>query len=284
MNPATFLRVIGPEPWSVAYVEPTFRPDDGRFAENPNRMQMFLQYQVILKPDPGNPLELYLKSLEAVGIDTSRHDIRFVEDNWESPVLGAWGLGWEVWLDGMEITQFTYFQQAGGMALDPVAVEITYGLERIAMYRQEVRDVWELRWNDRVTYGEMLKQQEIEYCHYAFNTASVERLQSMYSLFAEEAKEALGRGQILPAYDYVVRCSHAFNLLDTRGAVGVTERARFFGEMRELARQAAKMFGEQRKEKQFPLLCKKPDAEKAKSPERRSSRSGCRRPSSGNRL
>lgn len=265
MNPATFLRVIGPEPWSVAYVEPSFRPDDGRFSENPNRMQMFLQYQVILKPDPGNPMELYLKSLEAVGIDTSRHDIRFVEDNWESPVLGAWGLGWEVWLDGMEITQFTYFQQAGGMALDPVAVEITYGLERTAMYLQGVRDVWELRWNNRVTYGEMLKQQEIEYCNYAFNTANVERLQSMYSLFAEEAREALDRGQILPAYDYVVRCSHAFNLLDTRGAVGVTERARFFGEMRELARLAAEMFGEQRKEKQFPLLGKKPDAAKAKS-------------------
>ncbi len=261
MNPATFLRVLGPEPWSVAYVEPSFRPDDGRFAENPNRMQMFLQYQVILKPEPGNPQELYLESLEAVGIDTRRHDIRFVEDNWEHPALGAWGLGWEVWLDGMEITQFTYFQQAGGLALDPVSVEITYGLERIALYLQDVREVWELRWNDRVTYGEVLKQQEIDYCHYAFNTASVARLRAMYALFVEEAGAVLDRGQILPAYDYVLRCSHAFNLLDSRGAVGVTERARFFREMRELARCAAEKFCEQRREHAFPLLGDEPETE-----------------------
>jgi glycyl-tRNA synthetase len=242
MNPATVLRVLGPKNWNVAYVEPSFRPDDGRFGENPNRMQMHTQYQVILKPDPGNPQERYLDSLEALGLDRKEHDIRFVEDNWESPALGAWGLGWEVWLDGMEITQFTYFQQAGGMALDPVAVEITYGLERIAMYLQEVDEVWKLQWNDDVTYGDILKMQEIDYCHYAFNHANVKRMHEMYALYAAEAKSALDRDLIVPAHDYVLKCSHTFNLLDTRGAIGVTERARYFAEMRELARQVAEGF------------------------------------------
>ncbi len=246
MNPATVLRVLGPDAWNVAYVEPSFRPDDGRFGENPNRMQMHTQYQVILKPDPGDPQERYLDSLEALGLDRKQHDIRFVEDNWESPALGAWGLGWEVWLDGMEITQFTYFQQAGGMPLEPVAVEITYGLERIAMYLQDVDEVWKLKWNDDITYAEILKHQEVDYCQYAFNFANVDRLQQMYTLFAAEAKAALDRDLVVPAHDYVLRCSHTFNLLDTRGAIGVTERARYFGEMRDLARQVAEGFLKQK--------------------------------------
>ncbi len=245
-NPATVLRVLGPDTWNAAYVEPSFRPDDGRFGENPNRMQMHTQYQVILKPDPGDPQERYLDSLEALGLDRKKHDIRFVEDNWESPALGAWGLGWEVWLDGMEITQFTYFQQAGGMPVDPVAVEITYGLERIAMYLQNVDEVWKLKWNDDITYGEILKLQEIDYCQYAFNFANVDRLQQMYTLFSDEAKSALDRDLVVPAHDYVLRCSHTFNLLDTRGAIGVTERARYFAEMRDLTRQVAEGFLKQK--------------------------------------
>ncbi|MCZ6631980.1 MAG: glycine--tRNA ligase subunit beta [bacterium] len=254
MNAATVLRVLGPEPWNVAYVEPSYRPDDGRFGENPNRMQMHTQYQVILKPDPGNPQELYLDSLEALGLDRKQHDIRFVEDNWESPVLGAWGLGWEVWLDGMEITQFTYFQQAGGQPVDPVAVEITYGLERIAMYLQDASEVWQLKWNDTVTYGDILKKQEVEYCNYEFYWADVNRLQQMYDLFIAEAKSAIDRELVMPAHDYILRCSHTFNLLDVRGAIGVTERARFFAQMRDLARQVADLFVGQRKDLGHPLL------------------------------
>ena len=245
MNPATVLRVLGPNNWNVSYVEPSFRPDDGRFGENPNRMQMHTQYQVILKPDPGNPQERYLDSLEALGLDRKEHDIRFVEDNWESPALGAWGLGWEVWLDGMEITQFTYFQQAGGMPVDPVAVEITYGLERIAMYLQDVDEVWNLQWNNDVQYGDILKMQEVDYCHYAFNHANVKRMHEMYALYAAEARSALDRDLIVPAHDYVLKCSHAFNILDTRGAIGVTERARYFAEMREMSRQVAEGFVKQ---------------------------------------
>ncbi len=254
MNPATVLRVLGPEPWNVAYVEPSYRPDDGRFAENPNRMQMHFQYQVILKPDPGNPQELYLESLEAIGIDRGQHDIRFVEDNWAQPALGAWGLGWEVWLDGLEITQFTYFQQAGGVTLDPVAVEITYGLERIAMFLQGAREVWALDWDGRLTYGDILRQQEIEHCHYAFNVADVERLKRMYDLFEAEARNALQHKLVVPAHDYVLRCSHTFNLLDTRGAIGVTERANYFARMRDLARQVAQAYLEQRQRLEYPLL------------------------------
>jgi glycyl-tRNA synthetase len=254
MNPATVLRVLGPEPWNVAYVEPSYRPDDGRFAENPNRMQMHTQYQVILKPDPGNPQELYLESLEAIGIDCSQHDIRFVEDNWASPALGAWGLGWEVWLDGLEITQFTYFQQAGGISLDPVAVEITYGLERIAMFLQGVREVWSLSWDGRLTYGEILRQQEIEHCQYAFNVADVERLKQMFGLFEAEARNALQHRLVVPAHDYLLRCSHTFNLLDTRGAIGVTERASYFARMRDLAREVAQAYLEQRQRLEYPLL------------------------------
>ncbi len=265
MNAATVLRALGPEPWHVAYVEPTYRPDDGRFGENPNRMQMHTQYQVILKPDPGNPQELYLDSLAALGLNCKSHDIRFVEDNWESPALGAWGLGWEVWLDGLEITQFTYFQQAGGMQLDPVAVEITYGLERIAMYLQGVNEVWQLQWNDTVTYGDILKKQEIEYCNYEFYWADVNRLKSMYDIFAAEAQAALDRDLVMPAHDYVIRCSHTFNLLDTRGAIGVAERARFFARMRDLSRQVAETFVKQREDQNHPLLATLPEAEKSES-------------------
>ncbi len=254
MNPATVLRVLGPEPWNVAYVEPSYRPDDGRFGDNPNRMQMHTQFQVILKPDPGNPQELYLESLYALGIRRQEHDIRFVEDNWESPALGAWGLGWEVWLDGLEITQFTYFQQAGGFALDPVSVELTYGLERIVMFLQNVRSVWEIDWDGTHTYGDVLLQPEIEHCRYDFELADVERLAQVYDLYEAEACSCLDAGLVIPAHDYVLRCSHTFNLLDTRGAVGVTERATYFRRMRDLSRQVAETYVEQRQRMEYPWL------------------------------
>jgi len=254
MNPATVLRVLGPEPWNVAYVEPSVRPDDGRYGENPNRLQQHYQYQVILKPDPGNPQELYLRSLEALGIDPRQHDIRFVEDNWESPALGAWGLGWEVWLDGQEITQFTYFQQAGGQVLDPVSVEITYGLERIAMALQGVRNFRDLRWNNERTYGDVNLKGEQEHSRYYFEIADVERLRQMYNLFEAEAEAALQNELALPAHDYVLKCSHTFNILDTRGAVGVTERQALFGRMRDLARRVSELYYKQREEMGFPWL------------------------------
>jgi glycyl-tRNA synthetase len=253
-NPATVLRVLGPEPWNVGYVEPSFRPDDGRFGDNPNRMQMHIQFQVILKPDPGNPQELYLESLYALGIRREEHDIRFVEDNWESPALGAWGLGWEVWLDGLEITQFTYFQQAGGYALDPVSVEITYGLERIVMFLQDVRSVWEIDWDGVLTYGDVLLQPEIEHCRYEFELADVDRLAQMYNLYEAEARSCLEAGLVIPAHDYVLRCSHTFNLLDARGAIGVTERATYFHRMRDLSRQVAETYAEQRQRMEYPWL------------------------------
>lgn len=256
MNPATVLRVLGPEPWNVAYVEPSYRPDDGRYGENPNRMQMHIQFQVILKPDPGNPQELYLQSLEALGIRREEHDIRFVEDNWESPALGAWGLGWEVWLDGLEITQFTYFQQAGGMTLEPPAVEITYGLERITMFLQRVRSVWEIDWDGVHTYGDALLSPEIEHCRYDFELADIDALRRMYDLFEEEARRCLEAGLVIPAHDYILRCSHTFNLLDSRGAVGVTERALFFRRMRELSRQVAQAYVSQREQVGFPWLAR----------------------------
>lgn len=254
MNPATVLRVLGPEPWSVAYVEPSFRADDGRYAENPNRMQMHTQYQVILKPDPGNPQELYLGSLEAIGLDRTRHDIRFVEDNWESPALGAWGLGWEVWLDGQEITQFTYFQQAGGQTLDPVSVEITYGLERIAMYLQHKTEVWAIDYDGKHTYGEMYRNQEIEHCVYNFELADVDRQKQLYEIYKAEADACIARGLIAPAHDYVLRQSHTFNLLDARGAIGVTERAKFFADMRRQARAVSELYAQQRQHDEYPWL------------------------------
>ncbi len=257
MNPATFLRVLGPEPWNVAYVEPSYRPDDGRYADNPNRMQMHTQMQVILKPDPGDPQERYLRSLEILGIRRAEHDIRFVEDNWESPALGAWGLGWEVWLDGQEITQFTYFQQAGGLALEIPAVEITYGLERIVMYLQRRRSVWDILWDEHHTYGEVLRDQEVDYCRYNFDLANVERLQQMYDLYESEAQSALTEDLTVPAVDYILRCSHTFNLLDARGTVGVTERAVFFKRMRDLARQASEAYLAQRERAGHPW-CDRP--------------------------
>ena len=254
MNPATVLRVLGPEPWRVAYIEPSYRPDDGRYGDNPNRMQMHTQLQVILKPDPGNPQELYLESLYALGIRREEHDIRFVEDRWEAPSLGAWGLGWEVWLDGLEISQFTYFQQAGGFALDPVSVELTYGLERIVLFLQSVRSVWEMDWDGTHTYGDVLLQPEIEHCRYDFELAGVERLVQMYNLYEAEARACLAAGLITPAHDYILRCSHTFNLLDARGAIGVTERATYFRRMRDLFRQAAEMYVEQRQRMEYPWL------------------------------
>jgi glycyl-tRNA synthetase len=253
MNPATFLRVLGPEPWRVAYVEPTIRPDDGRYGENPNRMQQHYQFQVILKPDPGNPQEIYLESLRQIGIDARTHDLRFVEDNWESPALAAWGLGWEVWLDGLEITQYTYFQQAGGQVLDPVSVEITYGIDRIVMALQGVRHFSDVGWNESVSYGELHLDGEREHSAYYFEAADVERTRRLYEEFEAEAQAALGRGLLLPAYDFLLRCSHTFNILDTRGVIGVTERAVFFGRMRDLARRIAEEHLARRGKRGFPL-------------------------------
>jgi glycyl-tRNA synthetase len=259
MNPGTFLRVLGPEPWNIAYVEPSIRPDDARYGENPNRMQMHYQFQVILKPDPGNPQELYIRSLEALGIDPRLHDLRFVEDNWESPALGAWGLGWEVWLDGQEITQFTYFQQAGGVLLDPVSVEMTYGLDRIAIALQRVRGFTEVRWNTAqegaraLTAGDVNLQAEQEHSKYYFEVADVARLQQMYDLFEAEARDALQAGLVLPAHDYVLKCSHTFNVLDSRGAIGVTERQAYFGRMRELSRQVAEAYLAGRQRMEYPF-------------------------------
>ena len=264
MNPATFLRVLGPEPWNVAYVEPSIRPDDGRYGENPNRLQMHYQFQVILKPDPGNPQELYLKSLEALGIDPKVHDIRFVEDNWESPALGAWGLGWEVWLNGLEITQFTYFQQAGGQVLDPVAVEITYGLERIAMALQQVRDFKAIQWNEQRTYGDLHLQNEQEFSKYSFELADVKRLRELYHIYEAEAERCLDEGLVMPAHDYVLKCSHTFNILDTRGAIGVTERQGYFRRMRDLARKVAAAYTAQREDLGHPWGCA--DSQAAYSP------------------
>jgi glycyl-tRNA synthetase len=254
MNPATSLRVLGPEPWKVAYVEPSIRPDDGRYGENPNRMQLHYQFQVILKPDPGNPQEIYLRSLEALGIDPHKHDIRFVEDNWEQPALGSWGLGWEVWLDGQEITQFTYFQQSGGFVLDPVSVEITYGLDRIAIALQRVLGFTEIRWNEVVTSGELNLAGEQEHSKYYFEVADVERMRKLYDLFEIEGQAALEQNLVLPAYDYLLKCSHTFNILDTRGAIGVTERQAFFARMRDLSRRVAEAYLKQRQRLEYPLL------------------------------
>ena len=254
MNPATYLRVLGPEDWWVAYVEPSIRPADSRYGENPNRWGHYYQFQVILKPDPGDPQERYLQSLIALGIDPLKHDIRFVEDNWEQPALGAWGLGWEVWLDGQEITQFTYFQQAGGKTLDPPAVEITYGLERILLALQSVESFIELDFNEKVTYGEVLLEAEREHSRYIFEVADIERLQQMFEEYEAEANNCLNAGLIYPAHDYILKCSHTFNLLDGRGAIGVTERAAIFGRMRDLARRVTDGYLDLRKEAGYPWI------------------------------
>ncbi len=263
MNPATFLRVLGPEPWNVAYVEPSVRPDDGRYGENPNRFQKHTQFQVILKPDPGNPQELYIESLKALGIDPRRHDIRFVEDNWEQPAIAAWGLGWEVWLDGQEITQFTYFQQMGGVMLDPVSVEITYGLERILIALNNAKAIWDEEWGAGVTYGEIIRREEFEHSKYYYEVADIQRARQMYDLFSAEADACLAQGLLVPAHDYVLKSSHTFNILDARGAISVAERQAFFRRMRELARRVAEGYEEQRKELEYPLL--KADSKKQKA-------------------
>ena len=253
-NPATFLRVLGPEPWNAAYVEPSRRPADGRYGENPNRLQHYYQYQVIMKPSPLEIQEIYLDSLRSFGIDPLAHDIRFVEDDWESPTLGAWGLGWEVWLDGMEITQFTYFQQAGGIDLKPVSVEITYGVERIAMYLQGVENVFDLTWTDGIRYGDIHHQGEVEFSRYNFEEADVGMLLQLFGMYEAESKKLLQKGLVLPAYDYCLKCSHAFNLLEARGAISVTERMGFILRVRDLARGCAERYLRQREEMGFPLM------------------------------
>jgi glycyl-tRNA synthetase alpha chain len=238
-HPATTLRSLGPEPWNTAYVQPSRRPTDGRYGENPNRLQHYYQYQVILKPSPDNVQDLYLDSLRALGIEPAEHDVRFVEDDWESPTLGAWGLGWEVWLNGMEVTQFTYFQQVGGFECRPVPAEITYGLERLAMYIQGVDSVYDLTWVDGVTYGDVFKRAEFEYSTYNFEVADTAMLYGLFDTYEAECRTTLDRGLTLPAYDYVLKCSHVFNLLDARGAIAVTERTGFIGRVRTLAKGCA---------------------------------------------
>lgn len=254
MNPATFLRTLGPEPWAVAYVEPSRRPSDGRYGENPNRLFQHHQYQVIIKPAPPDIQELYLDSLRELGIVPEEHDIRFVEDNWESPTLGAWGLGWEVWLDGMEITQFTYFQQVGSIDVEAVSAEITYGLERIAMYLQGQENVFDIRWVGEVTYGEIFHRAEVEHSRYSFEEADSEMLFTLFNIYEQEARRLLEKGLVLPGYDYVLKCSHAFNLLDAHGSISVAERTAYIARVRNLARLCAQRYLAQRAELGFPLL------------------------------
>lgn len=256
MNPATFLRSLGPEPWNTAMVEPCRRPTDARYGENPNRLGHYFQYQVILKPSPKDSQELYLKSLEAMGIDLTKHDVRFVEDNWESPTLGAAGVGWEVWLDGMEITQFTYFQQVGGLEIKPVVLEITYGLERIAMYLQNVDSVYDVMWNKELKYGEIYLQNEIEQSKYNFEYSGADRLFKMFDLFQTEVEACVEAKIVLPAYDYVLKCSHTFNLLDARGVISRDERINYINRVRRMAAMVAKLYVEQREKMGFPLLKK----------------------------
>jgi len=255
-HPATFFRVLGPEPWQVAYVQPSRRPTDGRYGQNPNRLQHYYQYQVILKPSPLEVQELYLKSLEKLGISLKDHDIRFVEDDWESPTLGAWGLGWEVWLDGMEITQFTYFQQVGGFDLNPISAEITYGLERIAMYLQEIDNLFEINWASGITYGDLHFQEEVEGSKYNFELANVKMLLQLFQFFEKESENLLKAGLVLPGYEYCLKCSHIFNLLDARGAISVAERTQYIARVRHLAHMSAEKYLEQRKELGYPLLKK----------------------------
>jgi glycyl-tRNA synthetase alpha chain len=250
---ATFLRAIGPEPWKAAYVQPSRRPKDGRYGDNPNRLQHYYQYQVVLKPSPPDIQSLYLESLKAIGVDPQAHDIRFVEDDWESPTLGAWGLGWEVWLDGMEVTQFTYFQEVGGLACKPVLGEITYGLERLAMYLQGAESVYDLVWTPGVTYRDVYHQNEVEQSRYNFELANAEMLFGHFSEFEGEAKRLMEAQCVLPAYEMVLKASHTFNLLDARGAISVTERAAYIGRVRALARAVAQAYFESREKLGFPM-------------------------------
>ena len=256
MNPATFLRALGPEPFNCAMVEPCRRPTDARYGENPNRLGHYFQYQVILKPNPDNAQDLYLNSLTAMGIDLTKHDVRFVEDNWESPTLGAAGVGWEVWLDGMEITQFTYFQQVGGLEVKPVVLEITYGLERIAMYLQNVDSVFDIKWNNELKYGDIYLQNEIEQSKYNFEYSTAESLFKIFDLASDEANKCMEAGIVLPAYDWVLKCSHTFNLLDARGVISKDERINFINRVRTLAAGVAKLYVEQREKLGFPLIKK----------------------------
>jgi len=253
-NPATFLRSLGPEPWNVAYVEPSRRPTDGRYGENPNRLQHYYQYQVIMKPSPLDIQDLYIESLKSFGIDPLDHDIRFVEDDWESPTLGAWGLGWEVWLDGMEITQFTYFQQVGGFDLDPVCAEITYGIERIAMYLQKVDNVYDLEWGHGIKYGDVHHKGEVEFSIYNFEEADMEMLRNLFDMYEGESEKMAEKGFVLPTYDYCLKCSHVFNILDARGAISVTERTSYIGRVRNLARLTAEGYLNQRENMGYPLM------------------------------
>ncbi len=251
---ATFLRAIGPEPWNAAYVQPSRRPKDGRYGDNPNRLQHYYQYQVVLKPSPPDIQELYLQSLQALGIDPRQHDIRFVEDDWESPTLGAWGLGWEVWLDGMEVTQFTYFQEVGSLVCKPVLGEITYGLERLAMYLQGVEDIFDIVWTPGVTYRDVYHQNEVEQSKYNFDHSDAQWLLGQFNDFEREAKRLMAAGLALPGYEMVMKCSHAFNLLDARGAISVTERAAYIGRVRALARLVAQAYFDSREALGFPML------------------------------
>ncbi|MBN2394906.1 MAG: glycine--tRNA ligase subunit alpha [Candidatus Atribacteria bacterium] len=254
MNPATFLRVLGPEPWKTAYVEPSRRPADGRYGENPNRVQQHYQFQVVLKPSPENTQDLYLESLEILGIYRVEHDIRFMEGDWEAPTLGAWGLGWEVVLDGLEITQFTYFQQAGGIDLNPIPVEITYGIERLAMVVQKIENIYDLRWSKDISYGEIQHQVEVEQSRYNFEEADVKMLHSLFKIYEKEAQRLIAKKLPIPAYDYTLKCSHTFNLLEARGAISVTERTGYIARVRELAKLCAQNFIENRKLLGYPLL------------------------------
>lgn len=254
MNPNTFLRSLGPEEWKVVYVEPSRRPADGRYGENPNRLYQHHQLQVILKPSPEDVQQLYLDSLFAIGIDPKKHDIRFVEDNWESPTLGAWGLGWEVWLDGMEVTQFTYFQQIGGVNLDLESAELTYGLERIAMYLQNVESVYDIQYNENITYGEVFKNNEYEHSKYAFELADIDMLRKLFDMYETEAKRVIEDGIVIDAYDYTLKCSHTFNLLDARGALSVSERTSYIQRVRNLAKLVANTHLKHREELNFPLI------------------------------
>jgi glycyl-tRNA synthetase alpha chain len=253
-HPATLLRALGPEPWKTAYVQPSRRPTDGRYGENPNRLQHYYQYQVIIKPSLPDIQDLYIESLKRFGLDMLEHDIRFVEDDWESPTLGASGLGWEVWLDGMEITQFTYFQHAGSLELHPVTVEVTYGLERIAMYLQKVDSVYDISWNGKISYGDIFHQAEVEFSTFNFEHANVEKLMEFFTTCESEAFRLLELGLILPAYDYCLKCSHTFNLLDARKAISVAERTRYIGRIRNIARKVAELYVAQREKMGFPLL------------------------------
>ena len=256
MNPHTFLRAIGPEPWSVAYTEPCRRPTDGRFGENPNRAQHYFQYQVIVKPSPKDIQEMYLMSLEKLGINIKNHDIRFVEDNWESPTLGAWGVGWEVWLDGMEVTQFTYFQQCGGLDCHPIPIEITYGVERIAMFLQNEDNIWNLKWNKDITYSDIWLQFEKNQCSYNFSDSNPENLRNLFNIYELEAKSLVEKNLTYPALDFVLKCSHCFNLLDARGVISVTDRAQYIDKIRLLAKEVALSWLKEREKLSFPLIKK----------------------------